>query len=579
MSEDKRTAEQKSADEAHAKAQALSTKDAAAADVDAPTVDLGSEKPVVLLDDARFSAPTLPPALTIPAVAPVAPPKAAAAAVAHANAAPPSPTAAALLLAISNHVAAVVIAFGVAFALIRNEPSISTTAAPWLTALGHPPTADDAPLSGILRFFAAHLGNSAHSAVGLWQWLWAGTLLLLLWHALRRLRDWPTAAIGIAALAAWPTSRELLTTFGSEIVLATGTCAVALAAIHLQKRPILAVLVGGTGLGVVVLAHPIGPFVALPLLLVPLLLPANTAEHDEQSPDLQGFNARPVWLPWLALLLVALAVMLRVPGKDALKPWLSGALTVLRAPAGALQLGWASSLPLLGPLVALACQIPIAFLFPACAALARGARQRSQNLAALVGVVLSWLIVLAFAGHPLPGILDSLLVLAPFVVALTAVHLHDLVLVLLHDPEKDRRTQLAVFGVLLLLAAWADVRLGRDDRRNLLGRIPQVLSMTAPIRPAAVTPADIDLLTQNPDTTAIFPGRPGGNRLGAALKTLRSSMQPIAYAAPFASHLALVPAATSSIVEATFREFGEPMMCTPDKRSCLVRLTTGPLPK
>ncbi len=578
MSEDKRAEEKASAAAADTKPTAAPSKEEVSAYVNAPTVDIVKEKSDIMLDEARFSAPTLPPALTVPAVAPVAPPTAALPVEPQPPAARP-PAAPSRMLAIANHVAAVVIAFGVAFSLIRNEPSISTTAGPWLTALGHPATADDAPFSGILRFFAAHLGNSAHSAVGVWQWLWAGTLLLMLWHLLQHLRNWLTAAVALAALVAWPTSRELLTTFGSEIVLITGSCALALAALHLQDRPIWAVLVGGTGLGVLAMAHPIGPFVALPLLLVPLLLPAQPAANDQENGDLQGFAARPVWLPWLALVLVALAVMSRVAGKDALKQWLAGALTVLRAPVSGLQMGWASSLPLLGPLVALAAQIPISLLLPASGALARGARQRSQGLAPLAGTVLAWLVVLAFAGHPLPGILDSLLVLSPFVVVLAVMHLHDIMLVLLDDQVKDRRTQLAVFGVMLVLAAWADVRLGRDDRRTLLGRIPQVLSMTAPIRPAAVTPADIDLLTQTPDTTAIFPGRPGGNRLGAALKTLRSSMQPIAYAAPFASHLALVPAASSSIVEATFRELGQPVMCTPDKRSCLVRLTTGPLPK
>ena len=347
-------------------------------------------------------------------------------------------------------------------------------------------------------------------AEGLW---WArtsaGVGLAVLTFAAVRTRDqgWIGGLVAFL-LWMWPAARAALVVVGAEAWLALGTMAVVWAASTLETHPRRAAPIAGLGLAVLALAHPLG-LCAAPLFVVLLAMrpPGDASRWPEQATA-----ARPIWIAWLAALLVA-AAMLRLALPEAVfLDWWKGTIDAIRAPQPPVAFApdrW----PLLGPLLGLAARTPPALLAIAAATTLGGLHRRDAT-SPLAWALIAWLTVIAVAGRPLPRALDPLVVVAPLVVALAGLGIRNVLASL--------RPATHVPAVLLVAALLAGVgaegtQLIAGDERTSLGRIAAMVDDVDLGLPVVLDGSALSLLETIPGDVDLWPSRREGNSLGSAL--------------------------------------------------------------
>ena len=465
--------------------------------------------------------------------------------------------------------------FGLAAWLLRGGVWVSATAAPWLQGVDKAGSVlDDGLLAVTLRHVARMAGLGPAPAVRLVQLFAAALLLFAVGRAAAQLRNRWTGFAAVALLLLWPPARQTLQTLSVETLLALASVGLAASWINVARAPLRAIVLSGLCLALLLLLHPVG-FAATPLLALALLLAPGPAP----TPGLPGrplLPVRPVWLPWLAALLLALGLLtLGLPTGGIKTTWLH-AVSALRAPASGLRLGWLASRPVVGPLVTLVAQMPLILLLLAGHLALQASRERQRPESLVVALALGWLCVAAAVGHPVPDSLDLLVVVAPLLCVAAAVSAHDVARSAWARPTSTARVA-AVFLALAAAASWlADARLARDDRRASLAHIPGVLDNTAPLRPAVLAPQDAALLAAHLEPTAILPGHMGGSRVADALKTIEPKLQTASFGPAYTAALVLLPARPSDPVTQAFAETGLRVACSADMRTCLYRVRGRP---
>ena len=458
----------------------------------------------------------------------------------------------------------------VAAILLRQGLTFSASAAPWLEALGRTGNlTDDGVVGVLLRKAVAATGQDPASILKWLQFAVTTSLLGLVGGVAWQVHGPVAGASALALLLAWPAGRDAVAHVSVESLLALGTLVVAATAQRLAEAPRLAALGLALALTLAFTAHPLGLAAAPGLALAALLFPTRAGPNTDDGGLMpgHGLSSPAVWLPWLAALLTVFALLVTLLPSGSIKTLWLQMLATMRAPTPGLQLGWLASKPVLGPLAAIAGQVPVLLLVAVLAA-GKGAVRRPGDPAALPAILLGfWLLVLAAVGLPMPGHLDGLALVAPLLTLLAGCTVVELGMDLW---RKRERVGLAAVAVAAIGALATDLWLARNDRRTGLGQLPGWLAVTEPLRPATLGPGDLALLQQHPLPTAILPARPGGNRLAHAIKVLHPALAQVGYAPPYAAHLVLLPARPSHPVDRAFEAAGERLSCS--RHTCLHRL-------
>jgi hypothetical protein len=451
---------------------------------------------------------------------------------------------------------------------------LSATSAPWLDALAKSGTPLDDGLAGVaLRRAVARWHVQSGALVDGIQAGLGALVLLSVFSLATRARGGIGGLVAVGLVVAWPAARDALTVFGAEPVLALATLLVAVGAGWLSSRPRLGAATASAGLFGLLALHPFGAVVALGLAVGLAIWPGPATATDQPGlPDEVGIETRPIWLAWGAAVLLAAAGLVLALGTGNLKPWFTATVAVLREPGPGVNAGGMASWPLLGPWVALAGQVPFVVLVAALPAAKAALTDRARPESAVAGATLVWLLLLAPAGLPVPGGLDALAVLAPLISVLAACGLFDVTVVALAPGGKRDQVAAVVLVAASVAALGADLWLGRDDRRTLLGRIPGWLDYTEALRPATLRPDEVTLLYHYPPPTALHPSHPGGPQLGRALKAVHPRLQDRTFGMPYDADLVLLPARPVHPVDRAFERAGERVACSASGRSCLTRI-------
>ena len=230
--------------------------------------------------------------------------------------------------------------------------------------------------------------------------------------------------------------------------------------------------------------------------------------------------------------------------------------------------------PVLGTIVAYAGQMPVPLVVLALAAALGVVRRATDPLALVAGVMLGLWGVLVWLGLPLPGQLDGVALLAPGTALLAAVLLLDLLRELWSRETSSSRTGGVVLGLLIAAALAADLRVGGEDRRNTLARVPGVLTLTTGIRPAVLHPEDLGLLVDAPRSTSILPGHRGGEALANSLKRMQPALANVVFGAAFSCDRVLVRMGPDMGVETLWTTLGHQEACSASGRTCLYAVRT-----
>ena len=395
------------------------------------------------------------------------------------------------------------LALGLVVALVALQPpAYSSSALPLLSGMMPEP-----PIWGVLM---RPWAGGADIASSLW---WARSLLGVAVVALGvatvhdRSRGWVGALLALL-LWLWPPARAALVVIGTEAWLALATISVVWAASALEARPRSAAAVGGLGLATMALAHPLG-LCASPLFVVVL---AMRPQGDDHRWPAQATAARPIWLAWLAAVLVAVAIV-RVALPDAtFLEWWKGMIDAIRAPLPPVAYApdcW----PLLGPLSGLAARTPPLLLLLALFAAFDG-RHRRDASAPLAWALMAWLTVVAVAGRPLPRALDPLVVVAPLLVALATLAIRNLLAAL---RPASRCPGLLLASALVAGIAAEGTSLVAGDARTSLGQLASMVEDVDLDLPVVLDASALGLLEALPGDVDIWPGRREGNSLASAL--------------------------------------------------------------
>ncbi len=317
-----------------------------------------------------------------------------------------------------------------------------------------------------------------------------------------------TAPLAALLLWLWPPARAALVVVGTEAWLALGTAAVVWAATELETRPRAAAPIGGLGLAVLALAHPLG-LCAAPLFAVLL---AMRPPGDERRWPKQATAARPIWIAWLAAVLVAVAVIrLALPDASFLE-WWKGMIDAIRAPQPPIAHApdrW----PLLGPILGLVARTPPMLLLLALGAAVAG-RHRRDSTAPSAWALLAWLVVIAVAGRPLPRALDPLVVVAPLIVGLAVLGVRNLAAAL---GPATRWPALTLVVALIAGVAAEGTQLVAGDERTSLGQLAGMVDDVDLDLPVVLDNSALALLETLPGDVDVWPGRREGNALVSAL--------------------------------------------------------------
>lgn len=372
---------------------------------------------------------------------------------------------------------------------------------------------------------------SAGAGASLLRFAVAGVVLSMASWLARRGGGALAGLLAPPLLLLWPTSRVALMSVGAESMLTCATLLVVAGAIGLTERPRLGAVAGALGLAGVALSHPLGLLTA-PLLAVLLaMVPGAEASGWPRV----GLRARPIWLGWLAAVLLAAGlVAMALPG-DRAAAFGRATADMLRAPMAATGLG-VDGLFGLGPLAGFIARLPpLLGLFAALGiaeALRPAAVERPLALATL-----AWLTVLVGWGHPTPLPLDTAAMLAPLVVILAAGAFARGLGRGLTAPPRRLDGKPTIASALALAALCGSVALEgalaiRGDERTGVGRLlPLVHDVDADL-PARLDQDALDLLALIPGECEVWPGRRDGNallttlvRVGLAPADLRAGLQ------------------------------------------------------
>lgn len=449
----------------------------------------------------------------------------------------------------------------------------TASAAPWLEGANRAGTAAENGAVGVLWRRLMGSGVGLGQAISVCQFLMALALLAALALAAARLRGPRAAALAIALLLTWPTCRQLLLTVGAETPLAAGVLFALLAGLLAAARPLVAALLLAAAVGLLALAHALGllllPAVVLPLLVLPLRSDAEPLPGLEPRTSLWP---EAVAVPHLTGILLGCGLTAAVWGHGGFHTVWLHATGEWRAPLPTPFIGGIAQWPALGPLVAIAAQVPVAVLALAVAAIVGTVRRPADPLALATGMTACVWLALCWVGLPTVGNVDAVALLAPLLVLLAAATATDVGRELWARETSSARMAGVLLAFATVLALLADLRLGAPDRRHLLAHLPGVLARTMPIRPAVLRPADLGLLYRSPVATTVFPGHPGGNALATALRPLHPALQNVSFGSAFATDQVLVGTQAGVSVEEMWARIGHQDVCTTDRQSCLVRI-------
>jgi hypothetical protein len=467
-----------------------------------------------------------------------------------------------------------VAALAVTAMLLASGPSVSATAAPWLRQFAGGGTAK--PGFGlVISWVSQHLHHSPAQTVAFLQLATATLLLFGAGRLALELRGVWTALATVTVLLVWPAGRQAVTTFSAESLLGLSGVAVALGGVWLQERPQRGALVVAFGLALAALVHPLGLVTAPALGLAVLVWPRPACQSDAADPTAadSGLAVRRIRLAWLTALVLAGAFVLVILPKGGMKSLWNESLGALRAYSPSPRIGLAGW-PYVGPVVAVAGQLPIVLLGLAAGGTTRALAAGRTAWALSAGLLAVWVGALAVAGTPaVPNGLDAVVVLAPLIVVVGAVQGSDVFVALVVWSRGRRRGGMVAFVILATVAAiLADTSLGLEDRRNALAWFPGVLRSTEPLRPAVLTPSDASLLAGHRLTVTLLPARPGGAALGEVVGAVFPKLANLAVSPTNAAVTALVPAHSSHPIDRALRMAGTRLQCAADGRSCLYRL-------
>ncbi len=458
-------------------------------------------------------------------------------------------------------------------ALLRGGAAVSASAAGWLDALRDP--AGAAPLPWLLAKAAQQLPAQVRTDPA-WalQWLQIGLGGLGLFgvFALARATAGLWAALAaVAVTLGWSDARAALCTASAESVVAVASLWLAWGALHLPAMPLRGGLVLSLAATAALVATPLGLLLAPLWLLSALVLPTATAsdslQHESGRPDLPGGSR---WLAWTGAALLAAGCLAVALHGQTLKGWGAAQFAELRAPTDAPVWGWAAKVPVAGTLVALACQVPVVALLLGVHAARRGlGHEAAAALAAPVGVLLALVAALVSAGLPLVSDHDPVRMLAPLFAVLAGIGLGRRVLALW---DQQRWWALAVWLLAYGGCLTAESALLETDRRNVIGRIPGLLTETEPVRPAELRPADLALLQHFDRHAAVLPARPGGAQLATAVALAVPGVKVPGFCAPHRAQLALLPEPPRHLVDRAFADHSQKLACTADLKVCMHRL-------
>jgi hypothetical protein len=433
--------------------------------------------------------------------------------------------------------------------VVALSPSFTASARPLIDA-----AAGQMSAAGVLMRPFAAMGSTA-TALKI-ATLLPGLLSLALLHVLGRrfgLGAW--AALLPVATLVWPAARSALVVTGAEPWLAAGTLAVAVAAFDLSERPARAAVVGGCGLAITALAHPLGLCASAPLIVLLAMVPDEWTDHGDggETAGPPGpthvLSARPIWLAWLAALVVAAAVCVRTLGDIAPAEAWNAAMSAMRARLPMLADHSPSGWPWMGPLFVIAASVPPIWLI---LALWPGADRRSQAGALhrlLAACVVLWLAIAVIDGRPTTRPLEHLVVIAPLIVCLAVGSLVATVRWLAHL-WPNHRLALAVVALGLFVASSLaeGLALHRGETRTFAARMLDLRGDADGDRPAFIDAVAMDLLGAHNAAVSVLPGRRDGDSLAAALvrgKLLPSGVRPWH---PFATGIVLLATPTSGAI-------------------------------
>ncbi|MSP90849.1 MAG: hypothetical protein EXR79_03440 [Myxococcales bacterium] len=458
--------------------------------------------------------------------------------------------------------------------LLRPGLGVAASAANWLAAQATRGSALDDGIPGVaLRGLASRTSWGPALTLPAAQGIGACAVLLAVLVATARARGPVAATLAAVVLVAWPASRDVLVVASAETFLALGTLGIAIAAGLWAATPRGSVVLGALSLALLLCMHPVGAVAALALAVGLALWPGPSAPTEHPGlPEEVGIETRPLWVGWLATVALALAALALATAPGGLKPWFVQTISALRMPAPEPHLGLLAGLPLIGPWTALAGRLPLVLLVFALPAGVRAVRERARAEAPVTGSLVLWLAIAGACGHPLPGLLDLLPVVAPLLVVLGVCGFVDVAGLALGGGTLPARLAVAGLVITAVAAFAADVWLQRGDGRTLVGRIPGVLESVAPLRPVTLRPDEIALLYRHQESTTLHPARPGGPVLGAVLHVLHPALAGVSYGHAQDANLVLLPARPVHTVDRALAASGTRVACTPSAGSCLVRI-------
>jgi len=394
------------------------------------------------------------------------------------------------------------------------------------------------------------------------------TLLLALGRrCLGAAAGWVPAAVVLL----WPPSRQALLVISAESLLATAALLLSISVVDLVDRPKRAAIGVAMALLLMVLGHPIGLPALGGLVIIAALWPRPNAAPDVPR---QGFASRPIWLGWLAALaLFGGLLIISRPGDGLKNLWLA-CLTALRPTATGDVAGGLADLPLVGATFGLLARMtPAVALLGAAAAVRALTVGRRGPLAPVAAVVTWWLLLVGLIGHPLPGALDPLPVIAPLLALLAAAGAGVWLRGLWKHGHPASRVVAVTLALCLLLSVVVDgIATLPADARTGLGRALPLLHDPAADLPAVLNPDALELLQDQPTDAAILPARRGGDRLANLLTKIGALDTPAHYSAPFSASLMLLRAPSVDPISVFWSQRQEVFACSRRGTFCLHRL-------
>jgi len=445
--------------------------------------------------------------------------------------------------------------------------SISASAGDWIAGMHPTGTMPHAVVGRILRALGTRAGVEGPMQLMTAVQLVNAALQAALILAVGRLCRLGRAAwIAPVLVLGWAGGRAAIGWFAVESIYATASLALCVAALALQQAPRAMAAMAAMALFVVAIGHPMGMPATAVLVVVLAVWPRPGVDHD----GAQVVPIRPIWLAWGgAVLLFGALVLIAFPGDRIKVLWDSG-IHALRRPAATPIRGGLADLPLFGAAIAVLARVPLPVLLLAVAAGGRALmRERAAPLAVPAAHAGAWLVVAMVAGGPTGRPFDVLLPCAPLLTVL-AVAEGRRWLNTVWGPGRGRPAgALALLLAIILASAADDLAGGSADPRSTVARYARVLDDPTADLPAALSTADLSLISAHPVRTAVLPAHRDGNDLARRLHAVGLIAKPASFHLPFGAEQLLLHLPARDPLQRAWLRGRQPIRCAADGRRCL----------